>query len=616
MVQVFNSWRLSKKMLVAFAVIGFLLASVTAAGIFAMWELGAIATRHVERGIGGTEALGRLTSALREHRIIIWSQTSATSPQEERSYQDRFEKNKRDIADALGHYAPLAGELSPKLDALKRNITALEQVNARIFELHRQGAGAELSLIKGEGRRASETALGSAVDLVTAHQARAKVNNEKGQAFSAKIFAAVLALAAFGMAMLFAIWRLIGKTVSTPMAELSKATKTLADGGEAVVPHRARADELGEVAQAVEQFRIAAVSRAEADARAAAEQEVVTSSLRDGLSALSGGDLACEITRDFPNAYAELKSNFNEALVSLRRLIGAVMESTATIRTGSGEIAQASEDLARRTEANAASLEETSAAIAQIDGRLKATAEAADRTVARADGAITTVNGGRGIADEAVEAMNRVSESAKGIDDVIEGLDKIAFQTRVLAMNAAVEAGRAGEAGRGFAVVADLVSALAMRAEEEAGRAREQLTATRTDIVAAVEMVQKVDGALADISSDVGEVHALLGQMANDNQAQSTAITQISVAVGTMDQSTQQNAAMVEETSAAARNLSVEVTALSEQAEKFNLGADTGPASRETRDRQTSPRTRPILAPRSRTPMLAGASAAGDWASF
>ncbi|HEX8420926.1 MAG TPA: methyl-accepting chemotaxis protein, partial [Sphingomonas sp.] len=165
---------------------------------------------------------------------------------------------------------------------------------------------------------------------------------------------------------------------------------------------------------------------------------------------------------------------------------------------------------------------------------------------------------------------------------VIEGLDKIAFQTRVLAMNAAVEAGRAGDAGRGFAVVADLVSALAMRAEEEAKRARDQLTVTQTDIVTAVEAVQKIDGALAAISGDVTQVHELLATMAADNQAQSAAITQISAAVGTMDQSTQQNAAMVEETSAAARNLVSEVTSLSDKTGLFMI-ADTvrrGPARR------------------------------------
>ena len=173
--------------------------------------------------------------------------------------------------------------------------------------------------------------------------------------------------------------------------------------------------------------------------------------------------------------------------------------------------------------------------------------------------------------------MDRVRESAKGIDEVIEGVDKIAFQTRVLAMNAAVEAGRAGEAGRGFAVVADLVSALAMRAEEEAKKARDQLTVTQTDIVTAVGAVQRVDDALASISGGVGEVHALLDGMASDNQAQSSAISQISVAVTTMDQSTQQNAAMVEETSAAARNLNTEVAALSEQAAQFRTGDDGAP---------------------------------------
>jgi methyl-accepting chemotaxis protein len=365
---------------------------------------------------------------------------------------------------------------------------------------------------------------------------------------------------------------LLARTIAAPLRDLTDATTTLAQGGEAKVPFRERADELGDIAGAVEQFRMAAVNRAEADARLAAEQQVVTTSLRNGLSALTTGDLTASIDAEFPGAYVELKTNFNAALASLRGLIGSVAESTRAIRTGSSEITQASEDLARRTEANAASLEETSAAVTQMDTRLKATAAAAGRTVERADGAIATVTSGRSVADEAVQAMTRVSDSAKGIDSVIEGLDKIAFQTRVLAMNAAVEAGRAGEAGRGFAVVADLVSALAMRAEEEAGRARDQLTATQTDIGAAVEMVQKVDAALLDISGDVSEVHTLLGDIAADNQAQSTAITQISAAIGAMDHSTQQNAAMVEQTAAAARNLTGEVSALTEQADKFEIG--------------------------------------------
>ncbi len=312
------------------------------------------------------------------------------------------------------------------------------------------------------------------------------------------------------------------------------------------------------------------------------ERTAAIDSLAGALATLAAGDLSMDLS-GLPASFAALEGNYNEAIRNLRALIGSVAQSATTIRAGAGEIAQASEDLARRTESNAASIEQTSAAIAQMDERLKATAASAGRTVERADEAIEAVAGGRSVTDEAVQAMGRVAESAKGIDNVIEGLDKIAFQTRVLAMNAAVEAGRAGEAGRGFAVVADLVSALAMRAEEEAGRARDQLTATQTDIGAAVGMVHKVDGALTNISGNVGEVHKLLAGMASDNKAQSSAVGEISNAVGLMDQATQQNAAMVEQTSAAARNLSNEVTLLAEQAGHFTISGDRAAAARTTR---------------------------------
>lgn len=332
-------------------------------------------------------------------------------------------------------------------------------------------------------------------------------------------------------------------------------------------------DCVGRLTRAMFTFR----DTAQAQIANAAEQAEVVTNLRASLESLTQGDFTADIRAAFPPAYAELKTNFNAALASLRTLIGSVMDSTRSITTGSTEIAHASEDLARRTEANAASLEQTSAAVSQMRERLQTNAEAAERTVTRADGAIHSVATGRTTTEEAVQAMTRVSDSAKGIDTVIEGLDKIAFQTRVLAMNAAVEAGRAGEAGRGFAVVADLVSALAMRAEEEAGRAREQLTTTQADIGTAVDMVRNVDSAFANISGDVGEVHLLLADMARANEAQATAIREISVAISSMDQSTQQNAAMVEETSAAARNLSREVEMLAGQAGQFNVGGSDAP---------------------------------------
>jgi len=424
-------------------------------------------------------------------------------------------------------------------------------------------------------------------------------------------------LAGLGLAM----WA-TRRSITGPLDRLRSQMADMAGGRyDAEIVGIERGDEVGAMGRAVQVFRengIAKLAADQAKARADAEQKMVVDTVSAHLSQLSNGDLTAAIEVGFPADYAALKSNFNEALAKLRDLIGSVSASTATILTGSGEIAQASEDLARRTENSAASLEETVASITQMDGRLRASAGTATRTVERADQAIATVGGGRAVADEAVQAMGRVSDSAKGIDSVIEGLDKIAFQTRVLAMNAAVEAGRAGDAGRGFAVVADLVSALAMRAEEEAKRARDQLTVTQTDIVTAVDAVTKVDGALQAISSDVTEVHQLLASMAVDNQAQAAAITQITVAVGAMDQSTQQNAAMVEETSAAARSLSSEVSSLNDQAGRFRIGANTGGgAARSSRPDYARPEAyRSPVKPLPATAVPAMIRADSDWTSF
>ncbi|OWV34712.1 chemotaxis protein [Pacificimonas flava] len=351
---------------------------------------------------------------------------------------------------------------------------------------------------------------------------------------------------------------------------------------------------------------------------AQADREAAVSALADGLSALAQGDLTRAVN-GLPESFAELEASYNRALEQLRDLVGSVAEGTTSIRGSAGEIMQASEDLARRTEANAASLEQTAASLVEVEGRVKASATAARNTVERANEATESVASGRQVTGDAVQAMERVSENAQAIDAVIEGLDKIAFQTRVLAMNAAVEAGRAGEAGRGFAVVADLVSALAMRAEEEAQSARAQLTLTQTGIGTAVDAVQKVDGALSQISTGVSAVHELLGSMAKDNEAQSSALTQVSSAIGEMDKSTQQNAAMVEETSAAARSLSSEVNELASQAARFDLGLSRSDVS-------STPRTAALPAPSTPAtravpagPALAHAAAsqpAGEWTAF
>jgi methyl-accepting chemotaxis protein len=391
-------------------------------------------------------------------------------------------------------------------------------------------------------------------------------------------------LALLGMAGMGGLGWLLARSITRPLGALTARMHALERGDTAAaIPGLDRRDELGDMAQALGTFRDAAIAKAEAERAKAADdeaQQMVVTTLSNHLERVSEGDLTAAIDRAFPAQYQGLKAHYNDALAHLGGLIGTVSQASAGIRTGADEIARAAEDLARRTEGNAASLEQASASLSQIEGRLRTTAQSAEGTVEQTRHAVTNVAAGRSTADQAVAAMGRVADSARGIDDVIEGLDKIAFQTRVLAMNAAVEAGRAGEAGRGFAVVADLVSALAMRSEEEAKHARAQLTATQDDIGTAVGAVRDVDGALLGISASVEQVLALVSSMAEDNRLQSCTVSEISAAVTSMDRATQQNAAMVEQTSAAARNLSGEVESLAGHAARFKTGAGFATASR------------------------------------
>ncbi len=411
--------------------------------------------------------------------------------------------------------------------------------------------------------------------------ARAQAGQAEAQFW---LYAMIATLVAAGVLVAGAVWW-IARGIIVPLRAIDSTMCAMAEGRlDEEDGLTESGDELGQVSRSVRAFRVQLRrARDERDAQERekhAQAEEIVSSIGAGLNALSDGDLTHSVDKELSGTFAPLRRDFNAALAQLRDLVGSVIERAHQLRTGAGEIANASEDLACRTERNAATIEQTSAALVNMDQRLQASARAAKDTVAKADVAIGAVEKGRSVAGDASSAMNRVSESAQAIDGVIEGLDKIAFQTRVLAMNAAVEAGRAGEAGRGFAVVADLVSALAMRAEEQAKTAREQLTVTQADIGDAVAAVKQVDQALDSINEGVGSVFALVETMAADNQAQAGTISEITAAVSTLDQATQQNAAMVEESSAASRTLNEELNAMGEEIARFRIERSAAPTGR------------------------------------
>jgi len=631
----FSNLRISQKIMAGLALLALLSIFVAAFGAIQLTHMAERSRGLIDRDAESMKLAAQANENKSRMHQIWYSTAIENDVPDFRRQVEQIGQERRELDANLAALRPfIEGEDLRRLAVVERALGDYYRATDTIPALWLAGRRDEAADVIQHPAREAFDKIDEELSAIVAQQDQdlaAGANQNDAEASST--FWTLVIVSLVGLAAIFGIVILMVRSqVTGPIVGMTGLMEKLAGGDSSMdIPNTERRDEIGSMARAVLVFRDnarAQTAAAAEKARADAEQKLVVDTLSEGLGSLAQGDLTCEIATNFTGSYEQVKANFNGALRSLRELIGQVLESSIALRTGSQEIAQASEDLARRTESNAASLEETSAALTQIDGRIKATADAAGRTVARADEAITTVSGGRAIADEAVQAMGRVRESAKGIDEVIEGVDKIAFQTRVLAMNAAVEAGRAGDAGRGFAVVADLVSALAMRAEEEAKRARDQLTVTQTDIVTAVDAVQKIDGALTDISSGVGEVHELLGNMAQDNQAQASAITQISAAVNQMDQSTQQNAAMVEETSAAARNLNGEVENLADKASHFRVqdGGTAGATKSDVKHAASKPVIGGYVSPVKPLPVATKhkangngalpAAAAGDWNAF
>nr|QQZ50576.1 hypothetical protein JKL49_03300 [Phenylobacterium glaciei] len=259
-----------------------------------------------------------------------------------------------------------------------------------------------------------------------------------------------------------------------------------------------------------EQATRAQAEKERADTQAA--QAAVVSTLADGLSRLSQGDLTHSINQAFPEEYEALRSDFNAAVDKLREAMQVIVATSSQIGSSSEEIAGASDDLSRRTEQQAASLEETAAALDEITATVKKSAEGASHARAVVQTAKTGAADGGDIVRQAVLAMGEIEKSSTQISQIIGVIDEIAFQTNLLALNAGVEAARAGEAGKGFAVVASEVRALAQRSAEAAKEIKALISASSTQVGSGVQLVGKTGQALEMLVAQVDEIDGLVGR--------------------------------------------------------------------------------------------------------
>ena len=455
-----------------------------------------------------------------------------------------------------------------------------------------------------------------------AHTAETKkmVETASKEAAAGTVFSILFGLIAAGAALVLALW--IGaKKIAAPLAATAKTMEVLAQGSVDVdVKGAERKDEVGAMARSVQVFKDnalalrtaeAAQQRANAETEAerrrnqeiaeaaAKEQAFVMEAIATGLNRLSDGDLTYRVDQEFPEAYKRLQNDFNGAIAQLEEAMGTIVHAASSIGAGSDEIASAADDLSRRSEQQAASLEETAAALDEITATVKRSSAGALEAAkvvgsTRADAERSSV-----VVRNAVDAMNEIEKSSQSISQIIGVIDEIAFQTNLLALNAGVEAARAGEAGRGFAVVAQEVRALAQRSADAAKEIKTLISTSSQQVNQGVSMVGQTGEALEAIVGKVGEIDALVGEIAASGQEQATGLNQVNAAVNQMDQTVQQNAAMVEQSTAASHSLKGEAGNLMQMISRFRVG---GAATHATRS-STRPTHRPVApAPRPAAP--------------